>query len=73
VQELADAMQADKKAWDDLRWKLAMLLVRVRDNLKRWNARYAGSDHAKRQVAETKTIIAEVEALYDELPHHCKD
>jgi hypothetical protein len=48
---------------------MANLLLRIRPVLKRWCARYAGSDHAKRAVIESADLIAEIDAL----PLHYKE
>lgn len=45
------------------------LLNRIRPVLKRWTARYAGSDHAKKAVIESAKLIEEIDAL----PKHAKD
>jgi hypothetical protein len=37
------------------------ILLRSRDCLKRWAARYAESDHAKKHVAETRALMADIE------------
>jgi hypothetical protein len=39
------------------------LLSRLRKCLKRWCARYAGSDHAKKHVIETADLIAEIDQV----------
>jgi hypothetical protein len=43
-----------------------LLLKRIRDCLKRWASRYAGSDHAKRHVIETAGIIQEIDAYLEQ-------
>lgn len=39
------------------------LLMRIRGCMKRWSARYAGSDHAKKHVIETALLIQEIDEL----------
>ena len=48
--------QATQKAVDDV-----LMMHRIRACLNRWAARYAHSPHAKRHVAETNQLIAEID------------
>ena len=39
----------------------AMFLTRIRDCLKKWAARYAQSDHARKSVKETNLLVQEID------------
>jgi hypothetical protein len=45
------------KDWRDAR----DILVAARPCLKRWSARYAGSDHAKKHVIETAQLVERID------------
>jgi hypothetical protein len=45
------------QAWRDAR----ELLEAIRPCLKRWSARYAGSDHAKKHVIETALLVERID------------
>ena len=39
------------------------LLLRIRDNMKRWSSRYAESEHAQKHVKETRLLIQEIDEV----------
>lgn len=60
LKQLHDFIRCGKKMQKDV--DAVLLLERSRTCLNRWAARFASSPHAKKHLAETNQLIADIDA-----------